>query len=182
MPYEQQLLHKKRTLQLAYERFSRLSADVIPPIQDTIPSPKQWGYRTKITPHFDAMPKWLQRGIEAKDPSFKRGEDGVWRGLVDPDFRQPVRKGRGKVAFGLKAGASSVNEEDAMNEGAEAAEGEGSQKKEKVWSLKIGFEGKGVGMLDIEVGPSSSDDDGADVAGVPNSRARSEPGHGGGAH
>ena len=29
-------------------------------------SPKQWGYRTKITPHFDAVPKWARAGIEAK--------------------------------------------------------------------------------------------------------------------
>jgi len=33
----------------------------IPTIQATIPSPLQYGYRTKITPHFDPPPKKLQK-------------------------------------------------------------------------------------------------------------------------
>ena len=93
MPYEQQLLHKRKTLELAFQRYSRLSAEVIPPIQPTIPSPKRWGYRTKITPHFD-MPRWVQRGIAENDPTVKR--DGlVWTGM----FEQKGKK----------------NEEDEMN-------------------------------------------------------------------
>jgi hypothetical protein len=156
MPYEQQLLHKKRTLELAYARYSRLPADVLPPIQDTIPSPKQWNYRTKITPHFDAMPKWLKRGIEAKDPTFVQGEDGVWRGMVDVEDRTKTKGGKGgkryKPGFGLAKPVPT--EEDAMNgqEGKPVEEAEAPAKKEKRWKLDIGFEGKGgVGVLDIEV-------------------------------
>jgi tRNA (uracil-5-)-methyltransferase len=33
----------------------------MPPILGTIASPLQYGYRTKITPHFDAPPKRLQK-------------------------------------------------------------------------------------------------------------------------
>jgi tRNA (uracil-5-)-methyltransferase len=33
----------------------------IPAIQPTIPSPLQYGYRTKITPHFDPPPKKVQK-------------------------------------------------------------------------------------------------------------------------
>ncbi len=57
VPYAKQLEHKKRTVDLAYVRYSGLDAVKVPPILDTIGSPKQWAYRTKITPHFDAMPK-----------------------------------------------------------------------------------------------------------------------------
>ncbi len=34
-------------------------------MKDTIGSLKQWGYRTKITPHFDAPPKKARRAVEA---------------------------------------------------------------------------------------------------------------------
>ncbi|RXK35210.1 tRNA (uracil-5-)-methyltransferase [Tremella mesenterica] len=61
IPYPLQLLHKRRTVQLAYQRFSGLPFEQVPIIRETIGSPKQWGYRTKITPHFDAPPKSLQR-------------------------------------------------------------------------------------------------------------------------
>src|ERR1700683_1929262 len=33
----------------------------IPPVLGTVASPLQYGYRTKITPHFDAPPKRLQK-------------------------------------------------------------------------------------------------------------------------
>lgn len=65
MPYALQLLHKRQTVQLAYSRFSDLNPGLIPEIQPTIGSPKQWGYRTKITPHFDAVPKSIKAQMEA---------------------------------------------------------------------------------------------------------------------
>jgi tRNA (uracil-5-)-methyltransferase len=67
LPYALQLLHKKKTVSLAYSRFSALNATLIPEIQPTIGSPKQWGYRTKITPHFDAPPKAARAAKEARD-------------------------------------------------------------------------------------------------------------------
>jgi tRNA (uracil-5-)-methyltransferase len=33
----------------------------MPPILETVGSPLQYGYRTKITPHFDAPPKKFQK-------------------------------------------------------------------------------------------------------------------------
>lgn len=38
----------------------------IPPIEFTVGSPLQYGYRTKITPHFDAPPKKLQKNVEGR--------------------------------------------------------------------------------------------------------------------
>jgi len=165
VPYAQQLLHKKRTVELAYERYSRLAPADIPPIQDTIPSPKEWAYRTKITPHFDAMPKWLKRGMEAKEAGFERERDNAWKGLTDivPEGQKKKGKGKGKgVAVQVE---KAVEDEEAMNGDAAAeeaateeaqngdkVEGMPEGKKEKKWELRIGFEGKGkAGVLDIEV-------------------------------
>ncbi|EED23065.1 tRNA(m5U54)methyltransferase [Talaromyces stipitatus ATCC 10500] len=52
LSYKDQLEHKKRVVEKAYANFSGLIPEVIPPIGDTFPSPLQYGYRTKLTPHF----------------------------------------------------------------------------------------------------------------------------------
>ncbi|KAL2006203.1 hypothetical protein VTN00DRAFT_9857 [Thermoascus crustaceus] len=52
LPYEDQLAHKKKIVEKAYANFSGLIPELIPPIGDTFPSPLQYGYRTKLTPHF----------------------------------------------------------------------------------------------------------------------------------
>ncbi|KAL4784950.1 S-adenosyl-L-methionine-dependent methyltransferase [Aspergillus varians] len=54
MSYEDQLAHKKRIVEKAYANFSGLIPELIPAIGDTFPSPQQYGYRTKLTPHFPA--------------------------------------------------------------------------------------------------------------------------------
>ncbi|KAL4887511.1 S-adenosyl-L-methionine-dependent methyltransferase [Aspergillus karnatakaensis] len=56
LTYEDQLAHKKRIVEKAYANFSGLIPELIPAIGDTFPSPLQYGYRTKLTPHF-GMPK-----------------------------------------------------------------------------------------------------------------------------
>ncbi|KAA1475389.1 S-adenosyl-L-methionine-dependent methyltransferase [Dentipellis sp. KUC8613] len=61
LSYETQLDLKRDVVVKAYQNYSDLSPSVIPPIQPTIASPLQYGYRTKITPHFDAPPKKLAK-------------------------------------------------------------------------------------------------------------------------
>jgi tRNA (uracil-5-)-methyltransferase len=56
LPYDFQLQHKKTIVDKAYRNFSNLPPELIPTIGDTIGSPLQYGYRTKLTPHFDAPP------------------------------------------------------------------------------------------------------------------------------
>jgi len=165
MPYSHQLLHKKKTVELAYSRYSQLSPDVLPVIQDTIPSPKEWGYRTKITPHFDSMPKWLTKGIAANDPDVKQTKDGTWEGMVDFVHRKVKGKGKGKGKAGASFGLLQ-KEEDAMNvggpEGTEGKEegiavepkhGEVIGKVKKTYKLNIGYNAAASrgGTLDIEV-------------------------------
>ncbi|KAF2706676.1 uracil-5--methyltransferase [Pleomassaria siparia CBS 279.74] len=56
LPYNYQLAHKKTIVEKAYKNFSNLPPELIPVIGDTIGSPLQYGYRTKLTPHFDGPP------------------------------------------------------------------------------------------------------------------------------
>ena len=53
LPYDKQLDHKKSIIERAYRAFSGLKPAQVPAIEDTIGSPEQYGYRTKLTPHFD---------------------------------------------------------------------------------------------------------------------------------
>ncbi|KAI1506662.1 S-adenosyl-L-methionine-dependent methyltransferase [Biscogniauxia marginata] len=53
LDYAKQLRVKKRIVEKAFRNFSQLPPELIPAIQDTIGSPLQYGYRTKLTPHFD---------------------------------------------------------------------------------------------------------------------------------
>lgn len=52
MKYSDQLVHKRGIIEKAYKNFSGLLPELIPTIGDTIGSPAQYGYRTKLTPHF----------------------------------------------------------------------------------------------------------------------------------
>jgi tRNA (uracil-5-)-methyltransferase len=56
LPYDFQLQHKRSIVEKAYKNFSNLPPELIPMIGDTIGSPLQYGYRTKLTPHFDGPP------------------------------------------------------------------------------------------------------------------------------
>lgn len=56
LPYDFQLQHKKSIVEKAYKNFSNLPPELIPAVGDTIGSPLKYGYRTKLTPHFDGPP------------------------------------------------------------------------------------------------------------------------------
>lgn len=56
MAYEDQLAHKHSIIVRAFQNFSNLPPERVPPIQDTFGSPLQYNYRTKLTPHFEAPP------------------------------------------------------------------------------------------------------------------------------
>ncbi|KAI5928223.1 S-adenosyl-L-methionine-dependent methyltransferase [Camillea tinctor] len=58
LDYDEQLRIKKRVVEKAFKNFSQLPPELIPAIQDTIGSPLQYGYRTKLTPHFDGPRGW----------------------------------------------------------------------------------------------------------------------------
>lgn len=57
LSYAEQLIHKRRVVEKAYENFSGLDPAVVPEIGPTWGSPLQYSYRTKLTPHFDGPRK-----------------------------------------------------------------------------------------------------------------------------
>ena len=76
LPYELQLQHKRSIVQKAYRNFSSLTPEVIPNIGETIGSPLQYGYRTKLTPHFDGPPGSMTRKAK-RDPLERKVFDTV---------------------------------------------------------------------------------------------------------
>ena len=56
LDYGEQLRVKRRVVEKAFRNFSQLPPELVPAIGDTIGSPLQYGYRTKLTPHFDGPP------------------------------------------------------------------------------------------------------------------------------
>ena len=71
LSYDEQLLHKRHIVEKAFRNFSGLTPEVIPPVQNTIGSPMQYGYRTKLTPHFDGPPGSTSARAR-KDPSARK--------------------------------------------------------------------------------------------------------------
>jgi tRNA (uracil-5-)-methyltransferase len=70
LPYADQLVHKKTIVEKAYRNFSGLPASVMPPIGDTMGSPLEYGYRTKLTPHFDGPPGQRRAGRKGEKAKF----------------------------------------------------------------------------------------------------------------
>lgn len=76
LPYDSQLEHKRTVITRAYEHFcSGAPAGSIPTVGPTIGSPLEYGYRTKLTPHFDVprnghVPEVLPIGFTQKGRSF----------------------------------------------------------------------------------------------------------------
>lgn len=62
LDYSDQLRLKRDIVVKAYQNFSGLPSEVVPEILETIGSPLQYGYRTKLTPHFDGPPGAKRRG------------------------------------------------------------------------------------------------------------------------
>lgn len=61
LSYADQLTHKRTIIERAFANFSSLPPELIPTIGETMGSPLQMGYRTKLTPHFDAPPGFFGR-------------------------------------------------------------------------------------------------------------------------
>lgn len=72
LPYELQLQHKKTIVEKAYRNFSGLTPNAIPAVGETIGSPLQYSYRTKLTPHFDGPPGSMSRKAKRTNPSERK--------------------------------------------------------------------------------------------------------------
>lgn len=74
LPYPEQLAHKRRVIEKAYENFSGLDPAVIPEIGPTWGSPLQYNYRTKLTPHFNIPRGGLPEGSKPPVGFQKKGQ------------------------------------------------------------------------------------------------------------
>lgn len=72
LSYEDQLAHKQSIIVKAYQNFSNLIPELVPPIDKTIASPLQYGYRTKLTPHFDGPPGSLRKNRKGRFDGVER--------------------------------------------------------------------------------------------------------------
>lgn len=106
LSYEKQLDLKRDVVVKAYEHFSGafkitcqavallltpdidLSPSSVPTVPITIGSPLQYGYRTKITPHFDAPPKKLQKSADKPLVTIENKPDWVKIGFNQIGTRQ----------------------------------------------------------------------------------------------
>ncbi|TVY75905.1 tRNA (uracil(54)-C(5))-methyltransferase [Lachnellula suecica] len=61
LDYPTQLKHKRSIVEKAYKNFSQLPPELVPVIEETIGSPLQYEYRTKLTPHFDGPPGYISK-------------------------------------------------------------------------------------------------------------------------
>jgi len=71
LSYSTQLAHKKTIVEKAFRNFSGLPASVLPAVGDTMGSPLQYGYRTKLTPHFDGPPGGRRASRKGDRPKFE---------------------------------------------------------------------------------------------------------------
>jgi tRNA (uracil-5-)-methyltransferase len=73
LSYPKQLELKRNVVVKAYQNFSSLSESLVPEIGPTLPSPQQYGYRTKLTPHFDApRPAMIENNGEGFNIGFQQ--------------------------------------------------------------------------------------------------------------
>ena len=63
LQYDQQLKLKQNIVERAFRNFSSLTPEQIPATEPTMPSPLQYGYRTKLSPHFSGPPRDANRNF-----------------------------------------------------------------------------------------------------------------------
>ncbi|KAK5165428.1 tRNA(m5U54)methyltransferase [Saxophila tyrrhenica] len=121
LPYAYQLAHKRRVVEKAYQNFSKLSSVAVPKVGDTIGSPLQYGYRTKLTPHFDGPPGGRRDNRNGKPvtwpevPPIGYMKKGTRKTMDIEDC--PI--GTGAVRIGLKSERKRVaNQIDTYKRGA----------------------------------------------------------------
>ncbi|KAE8256352.1 hypothetical protein A4X13_0g2693 [Tilletia indica] len=79
LDYDEQLRIKQGVVEKAFKLYSDLSPERIPSILPTMPSPAQYAYRTKLTPHFE-LPSIVRMLMK---PKRRRGGGSLSQGAKD---------------------------------------------------------------------------------------------------
>lgn len=87
LDYADQLAHKRTIVERAYRNFSQLSPELVPAVGETMGSPLHYGYRTKLTPHFDGPPgvNFARRGRGNREKKF-------WERMPEVGFMQKASR------------------------------------------------------------------------------------------
>jgi tRNA (uracil-5-)-methyltransferase len=96
--YESQLLLKQKVVENAFKNFSLLPASAIPTVLPTLPSPKQYGYRTKLTPHFQVPPTSGKSGGAGRNQKGK----GKAKAAVAEGEGQAVEEKEWEITIGFE--------------------------------------------------------------------------------
>ncbi|CAL3962468.1 unnamed protein product [Diplocarpon coronariae] len=115
LAYPEQLKHKRSIVEKAFRNFSQLPPELVPVIGETIGSPLQYEYRTKLTPHFDGPPGHISKKDKMK------GRRNYFERVPDIGFMQKGLKrtldiedcpiGTDAVRMGMKRERRRVAEE-----------------------------------------------------------------------
>ncbi|KAG0145303.1 hypothetical protein CROQUDRAFT_46003 [Cronartium quercuum f. sp. fusiforme G11] len=89
LSYSKQLELKQVVVEKAFKHFSGLDPAILPPVEPTLPSPSQYEYRTKLTPHFE-----LPRNIKLANKAFTKKfvEQDIGNGDLSIGFAEKGRK------------------------------------------------------------------------------------------
>ncbi|EFP88383.2 uncharacterized protein PGTG_14467 [Puccinia graminis f. sp. tritici CRL 75-36-700-3] len=93
--YQKQLDLKRVAVQKAFEHFSGLDQSAIPTVELTLQSPKEYEYRTKLTPHFELPRQWKNKKA-TQVPNQESGQDyhsgpgGLAIGLAEKGRRRVI--------------------------------------------------------------------------------------------
>ncbi|GAA5824137.1 hypothetical protein JCM3770_001405, partial [Rhodotorula araucariae] len=93
LAYEEQLEMKREVVRRAFANFSGLDAALVPAVGPTLPSPLQYGYRTKLTPHFQVPPSQnANKNRRKKASADKDDEEKKKEWEITIGFEQKGRK------------------------------------------------------------------------------------------
>lgn len=116
LDYSTQLKHKKGIVEKAYKNFSGVDPSLVPSVDDTLGSPLQYGYRTKLTPHFDLPKRRENRQVDGPHGTATRWKEVPPIGFMRKGMRQtldiedcPI--GTGAVRLGLQRERKRVADE-----------------------------------------------------------------------
>ncbi|GAA5895266.1 hypothetical protein JCM8208_005956 [Rhodotorula glutinis] len=93
LAYDEQLEMKREVVRRAFANFSGLDPSLVPAIGPTLPSPLEYGYRTKLTPHFQVPPSKNPNRNRRKpkgDGNDEPDKDKEWE--ITIGFEQKGRK------------------------------------------------------------------------------------------
>ncbi|GAA6012020.1 hypothetical protein JCM11491_000137 [Sporobolomyces phaffii] len=103
LAYEEQLELKRNVVRRAFANFSKLDPALVPEIGPTLSSPLEYGYRTKLTPHFQVPPSSTNQRNRKK-----KGKE------EEPEVEEPKKEWEVTIGFEQKGRKRIVDIEECV--------------------------------------------------------------------